>query len=210
MRYAPRLLLTLGLTIMPALSAAAGGQGADSSHDMTYASIGFARVSAPPAYVHAATNLTGTLGFHPPGIDLIAAEFELGTTVAAGDVDRAGATPANCGGPLLPPCPAATNSKDHFSVQHGSVFGVLRTPGRVYGIGRIGYQYINTSLPELDGHHSGVAWSAGAGLHYSGDISGVELLYTHVSNNVRYWGLSLSYGFGRSKKKIEPENQQNQ
>ncbi|TXH03328.1 MAG: hypothetical protein E6R07_12560 [Nevskiaceae bacterium] len=203
MRIASRLLLALGLALPPALPALAADD--DTSHDLTYASIGFAHVSAPPSYANAATNLTGTLGFHPAGIDWVAAEFELGTTVSAGDVRRPAATPSNCGGVLQPPCPTADSSHDRFSLQHGGVFGVLRTPGRVYGIGRIGYQYINTSLPELDGRHSGVAWSAGAGLHYSSDISGVELLYTHVSNNVRYWGLSLSYGFGRSKKPLAAE-----
>ena len=209
MHDAPGFLLLLGLAIVPAWAAAAEAP-PENSPEMTYAGIGFARVTPPPSYAHAATNLTGTLGFHPPQSNLLAIEFELGTTVASGDVDRTTAAPANCGGLLQPPCPATGATQDHFSLQHGGVFGVLRTPGRVYGIGRAGYQYINTSLPELDGHHSGFAWSAGAGLHYSGDISGVELLYTRVTNHVSYWGLSLSYGFGRSKKKIETGNPQNQ
>ena len=194
-----KLRLPLGLLLALGVVAANAGDDA-SSHDMTYAGIGFARVSAPPSYAHAATNLTGTLGFHPPSTNIVAIEFELGTTVAAGDVDRATTNPGSCGGLLQPPCPAAGVSKDRFSLQHGGAFGVLRTPGPVYGIGRIGYQYINSSLRELDGHHSGFAWSAGVGAHYSSDISGVELLYTRVSNDVRYWGLSLTYGFGRSKK----------
>lgn len=153
----------------------------DPADEMTYAGIGFARVSAGVAHVEDATNLTGVIGVHPKGVNWAAAELELGTTVASGDVSN--------------------GTNQHFSLQHGAVFGVLRSPGIVYGMGRIGYQYMNTGLDELDGKHSGAAWSLGAGWRFRPkSAAGAELLYTHVSNDVHYWGLRVSYGFGASKK----------
>lgn len=151
----------------------------DPADQMTYAGIGFARVDAGVSGVSDATNLTGVIGVHPKGVNWAAAELELGTTVSSGDV---------------------SGSNHHFSLQHGAVFGVLRSPGIVYGMGRIGYQYINTGLDQLNGKHSGMAWSAGAGWRFRPkSAAGAELLYTHVSNDVHYWGLRLIYGFGASK-----------
>lgn len=151
----------------------------DPAEEMTYAGIGFARVDAGVAGVSDATNLTGVIGVHPKGMDWVAGELELGTTISSGDV---------------------SGSSQHFSLQHGAVFGVLRSPGIVYGMGRIGYQYMNTGLNQLDGKHSGMAWSAGAGWRFRPkSAAGAELLYTHVSNDVHYWGLRLNYGFGASK-----------
>ena len=156
----------------------------DPAEEMTYAGIGFARVSAGTDHVKDATDLTGVIGVHPKGLNWAAVELELGTTVVSGDV--------------------STNPDRHFSLQHGAVFGVLRSPGVVYGMGRIGYQYINTGLEELNGRHNGSAWSLGAGWRFRPkSAAGAELLYTHVSNDVHYWGLRLNYGFGATK---EPED----
>lgn len=151
----------------------------DPADQMSYAGIGFARVNAGVSGVSDATNLTGVIGVHPKGMNWIAGELELGTTVSSGDV---------------------SGSNRHFSLQHGAVFGVLRSPGIVYGMGRIGYQYMNTGLQQLDGKHSGMAWSAGAGWRFRPKSAvGAELVYTHVSNGIDYWGLRLNYGFGASK-----------
>ncbi len=160
-------------------------EASDPADEMTYAGIGVARVSAGLDNVKDATNLTGVIGVHPKGMNWAAVELELGTTIISGDVS-----------------PPATDS--HFSLQHGAVFGVLRSPGVVYGMGRIGYQYINTGLDELNGKHSGAAWSLGAGWRFRPkSAAGAEILYTHVSNDVHYWGLRLNYGFGATK---EPQD----
>ncbi len=152
----------------------------DPADEMTYAGVGFARFDAGVSGVSDATNLTGVIGVHPKGVNWAAAELELGTTVSSGNI---------------------SGSSSHFSLQHGAVFGVLRSPGIVYGMGRIGYQYINTGLDALDGKHSGMAWSGGAGWRFRPEsAAGAELLYTHVSNGIHYWGLRLNYGFGASKK----------
>lgn len=176
------LLCALGLPVasMAAEPASKKSPGvSDPADQMTYAGVGFARIDAGVAGVSDATNLTGVIGVHPKGVNWAAAELELGTTVSSGDV---------------------SGSSRHFSLQHGAVFGVLRSPGIVYGLGRIGYQYINTGLDELNGRHSGMAWSAGAGWRIQPkSAAGAELLYTHVSNDVHYWGLRLNYGFGASK-----------
>jgi hypothetical protein len=205
MRNHPKLLWLAGALWLPLAASAQGGATApsdDPAQPMTYAGVGFAKVSTNFDNVKPAVNLTGVIGVHPPGNNWIAGELELGTTISSGAVSAQPASPpGNCGGVLQPPCTAAgSTAPGHFSLQHAAVFGVLRTPGVVYGIGRIGYQYISTSLPELDGHHSGLAWSLGAGWRYRPiSITGVELLYTQVSNHLRYLGLGLNYSFGASK-----------
>lgn len=176
------LLCALGLPLAAAAAEPASKKSpevSDPAEQMTYAGIGFARVNAGISGVSDATNLTGVIGVHPKGVNWVAGELELGTTVSSGDVSGSGR---------------------HFSLQHGAVFGVLRSPGIVYGLGRIGYQYINTGLDQFNGKHSGVAWSAGAGWRIRHDSAvGAELLYTRVSNGLDYWGLRLNYGFGASK-----------
>lgn len=176
------LVCALGLSMSSAAAEPATKKSpevSDPADQMTYAGIGFARVDAGVDGVSDATNLTGVIGVHPKGVNWAAAELELGTTVSSGNV---------------------SGSNRHFSLQHGAVFGVLRSPGIVYGLGRIGYQYMNTGLDELNGKHSGMAWSAGAGWRINHKSAvGAELLYTHVSNDVHYWGLRLNYGFGASK-----------
>jgi hypothetical protein len=205
MRNHSKLLLPAAALWLPLAASAQGGAPApadDPAQQMTYAGIGFAQVSTNFDNVKPAVNLTGVIGIHPPGTNWLAGELELGTTISSGDVStQPAAAAANCGGVLQPPCPAAGSAAPgHFSLQHAAVFGVLRTPGLVYGIGRIGYQYISTSLPQLDGHHSGLAWSLGGGWRYRpASITGLELLYTQVSNHVRYLGLGLNYSFGASK-----------
>jgi|GEM_PF-6159675 len=153
----------------------------DPADQMTYAGIGFARVSAGVDHVDDATNLTGVIGVHPKGVNWAAAELELGTTIVSGNV--------------------STGADRHFSLRQGAVFGVLRSPGIVYGMGRIGYQYMSTGLSELSGKHSGTAWSLGGGWRFRPQsAAGAELLYTRASDGIHYWGVRLNYGFGASKK----------
>jgi hypothetical protein len=216
MRHQAKLLLLSSVFALPlAVSAAdtpapSSPEVSDPAQEMTYAGIGFSRVSTGFSNVDPAVNLTGVIGLHPQGINWAALEMELGTTIASGDVTppaaSASTTSSTCGGLLQPACPAAGSAAPgHFSLQQGSVFGVLRSPGVVYAIGRIGYQYSNTHLPELNGEHSGAAWSLGAGWRYHpASATGVELLYTHVTNGVRYVGLSLNRSFGASKKSDKP------
>src|SRR3569623_1612152 len=114
----------------------------DPADQMSYAGIGFARIDSGVDGVSDATNLTGVIGVHPKGVIWAAAELELGTTVSSGDI---------------------AGSDLHFSLQHGAIFGVLRSPGIVYGLGRIGYQYNNNGIDALNGKQSGLARSAGPG-----------------------------------------------
>ena len=184
-----RSFLLLGVLSLPLLAVAAPAAvkkapaASDPAEEMTYAGVGFARINPGVNGVSDATSLTGVIGVHPKGVNWAAAELELGATVSSGDV-------------------AGTDR--HFNAQHGAVFGVLRSPGIVYGLGRVGYEYLSTGLDELSGHHSGAAWSLGGGWRFRPQsAAGAELLYTHVSNGVDYWGLRISYGFGASKKPEE-------
>jgi len=182
------LLTTLGVPFAAAATESVANKSpevSDPADEMIYAGVGVAKVSAGVNNVGEATNLTGVIGVHPKGVNWAAAELELGTTIVAGDVSTSG-------------------PDQHFNMQHGAVFGVLRSPGIVYGLGRVGYQYISTGLDALDGHHSGTAWSLGAGWRFRPkSAAGVELLYTRVTNDVHYWGLRLNYGFGAAK---QPED----
>jgi hypothetical protein len=160
------------------------------SSDVTYSALGLSRVTADFDNVGSAISLDSVLGFRVPGVQWFGLELNLGFTIIPGET-----TP--CGG-LGPACgPNDTRGTQDFQAVNVGVYTVFRTPGRLYGAGKIGYRYINSNLPELDEDRSGTGWGAGLGYRYNPDRGGaVELMYTRMSGDLDTLGLLFGFSFG--------------
>ena len=174
---------------------------------VTYTGIGLTRVSTDFDNLKDAVNLQLVLGFRVPTFDWFGAEVEIGTTIIPGENESntsSGGGGGACGGILQPPCPpGTTNTQDLDELQMNNIaaYAVFRSPGRLYGMGKIGYRYVNASIEELmEDDRSGTAWGAGAGYRWGETLSGVELFYTKFSDRIDYIGFTLNYGFdGRDR-----------
>lgn len=176
----------------------------DPARSVTYGGIGLSKVS--PGFDNAkdAVNIEVLMGFRIPDINVFAVELEIGATMLPGQVTQ---TSTTGGGtcpitdPLCtPPSSSTTSSNQDFQMQSLAAYAVFRSPGTVYALGKLGYRYLSTSLPELENDRSGNAWSLGAGYRYRPGIAGAELFYTHMSDHIKYYGFTLSYGFGGSRR----------
>lgn len=202
MRNWSRLLLFPVLLCLTAAADAATRSKKDrdderSRESVTYSGIGLARVSTDFENLDDAVNLNLTLGFRIPTLDVLGAEIEFGTTIIPGENSGAGGSGTNCGGLLQPPCPGNTADNDELQMNNIAIYGVFRSPGRLYGMGKIGYRYINASIEELMADdRSGAAYGGGVGWRWGERLSGIELYYTRYSEEIDYVGFALNYGFG--------------
>jgi hypothetical protein len=172
------------------------------SESVTYSGIGLTRVTTDFDNLKSAVNLNFVLGFRVPTFDIFGAEVEIGTTVIPGerkDIPQCSSGGGPLGGVTTQNCPGKyTQSQSDLQMNNIGVFGVLRSPGRFYAMGKYGYRYLNTSIDELSQNRSGAAWGLGGGYRWGESLSGVELFYTHFSQDVKYMGFSIAYGFGGS------------
>lgn len=188
--------------------AAAGDEGKDGGADdemkrVTYSGIGLSRLSTGFENVKDAVSLDAAMGFRIPDVQWFGVELNLSATVIPGQVKQ---TSSTGGGEDCPfdPLPigctdqpgSTSSSEEDFQALSFGVFGVVRTPGKLYGMGKIGYRYMNTNLPELEEDRSGSAWGAGLGYRYSAAGGFAELQYTKLSDDLELLGFSLGYGFG--------------
>ena len=201
----------------------------DESRKVTYSSIGLTRASTDFDNLGEAINLSAVLGIRVPTVEFISAEIDLSTTLIPGEntlessgvLGGGGGTP--CVLPGVPPgcvdngggsAPTGNNtqSRDDLLLNTVGVFGVLRSPGTFYGVGKYGYRYIQSTIQELQEEASGTAYALGAGYRYGSD-GGVEIMYTKYSDFIDYISLTVTYGFGgddeevdnKVKKKMEGE-----
>lgn len=167
-----------------------------------YSAIGAALVSADFKNVKDAVTLDITLiGFRLPNVSWLGIELNFGTTILPGQVkDRqtTGGGGDNCGGLLEPPCedPSTTTSTDDFVANYGGLWAVVRSPTRFYGMGKLGYRYADSNLPELENDRSGTGWGIGGGYRF-GSNGFAELQYTQITADLAATGLQVTYGFGR-------------
>lgn len=158
--------------------------------EVTYSGIGIARTSTSFDNVNDAVSLDSVLGFRIPGVNTFGIELNLGFTLIPGETEDGG-----CG--VFDPCDRNTSSADgDFQALTLGAFGAFRSPGRFYGMGKLGYRYINSNLPELQEDRSGGAWGAGLGYRYNPRGGFVELAYTRFSDDLNNLGLSFGFGFG--------------
>jgi hypothetical protein len=174
----------------------------DEDETYTYSGVGLSRISADFDNVDEAINLNAVIGFRIPTINVFAVELELSTTVIPGQVNSQDCSTTGGGGglPIIGGGSGQTNcvtTQNDFGTNSAGVYAVLRSPGRFYGMAKIGTRYVTTSLEELDDERGGSAWAAGIGYRWNPRrINGVELYYNDFSENLEVIGFNVSYGFG--------------
>lgn len=178
----------------------------------TYTGLGLSRVSTDFHNLDDAVNLDLALGLRLGVLSWFSGELDLSFTVIPGDntgpqpcSTTAGTPPSVLdpdGEPGTTSCAAGTytQSANDLQMTNIGVFGVLRTPGTLYLLGRGGYRFINSSIDEIQdgGDRRGTAYSLGAGWRWGEGLSGLELAYTRYSSQLDYIGVNVAYGFGAS------------
>lgn len=167
-----------------------------------YSAVGLQKIGTDFENVDDAVNLDVTLvGFRIPTVSWFAVELNLSGTVIPGQVRESSTTgPSEC--PLLDPfCTptpgSSTTSETDFALTTAGVFAVLRSPGKFYGVGKVGYRYLSTTLPEYEDDRSGNALSLGAGYRWKDDGTYAELGYTRIADGIDAIGFSVSYSYDR-------------
>ncbi len=189
------------------------------SGDLFYAGVGAERVDTNFNNVDPPINLNFLTGVHIPTIDWISAELAGSFTIIPGKNDNEqggilGKVDCIGGVPNVPPgCTIPDDgggdgdddgedpqTSDDLRMFNIGLYLALRSPGRFYATGKIGYRYLVTSIDTSDGDlydkRSGVAWSAGLGWRWGDSLSGVEALYTGYGGGINAIGLGVVYGFG--------------
>lgn len=177
----------------------------DDDGAVSYSGIGLSRVKADFDNLKEAVNLDFALGIRIPTINFISAEIGFSTTIIPGENEGGqggGFGGGGCGGVLQPSCPEGsqgrvTQTNDDLQMNNIGVFAVVRSPGRFYALGKLGYRYINTNIQEIqEGERSGTAYALGGGYRWGTGLSGVELIYMDYSEDLEYIGFNVAYGFG--------------
>jgi hypothetical protein len=170
---------------------------------ITYSGIGVSFISADFRNVKDAVTLDITLiGFRIPNVNWFGIELNAGFTVIPGQITRTQpgdpGSPTGCGFLNLEPCPGTpgTSAQGDFNANHASLNAVLRMPTTFYLMGKVGYRYVGTNLPELDDDRSGSATGFGIGYRFS-KYGFVELHHTRLSDRLELTGLQVSTHLGR-------------
>jgi hypothetical protein len=190
----------------------------EEEHAVLYTGIGLSKVSADFMNLSDALNLDLAAGAHVPVLTWLSGEVDFSFTIAPGENQGSGqqvtpgpacvlppsdldpnGTPDNCGEDVVTTEPGATRTTNELQMTNLGVFAALRTPGKIYAVGKYGYRYISCSIDEIeDGNDQhGTAWTAGGGYRWS-PLSGFELAYTRYSSQIEYAGFNIAYGFGAS------------
>jgi hypothetical protein len=197
-----------------------GDRAPEEKNAVIYTGIGLSRVSADFSNLSNALNLDLAAGAHVPVLTWLAGEVDFSFTVAPGNNQgqrtvTTGGTPCTVPPTVLNPggtpngCdpssatiadPRETRSQNDLQMTNLGLFAVLRTPGRLYVVGKYGYRYINCSIDEVqDGSdQDGTAYTFGGGYRWGVGLTGLELAYTKYSSQIDYIGFNLAYGFGAS------------
>lgn len=156
----------------------------------TYSTIGLSLVDSGFSNVKDAVNLESTLvGLRLPTFPWIGIELNAAFTMIPGQVDICGGIGSGCSA-------GQSTSRDEFVAHMFGVFATVRTPGTFYGMGKAGYRYLNSSLPEFEEDRSGDAFGLGAGYRWSRD-GFAELQYTRVNSDISGIGVVFSFSTDR-------------
>jgi len=171
-----------------------------------YSGLGVDRVSTDFDNLGEATNLQAVLGFRIPTVPWAGVEIDLGQTIIPGDYrDPAGAAP-DCtgtdifGNPTPPGCVEGGRAAedgaydpegDEFAMQALGLSLALKSTGRFYVMGRYGFRYLATSNEALNEDRSSEGFGAGVGYRWGRGLSGVELSYKELAENVESIGLTF-------------------
>jgi len=182
-----------------------------------YGGLGLSLVSTEYSNLSDAVNLNLVAGAHLPWLTWVSGEVEFSFTVAPGDNTGTGTTrnvtpctvppgmldpdgtPDGCGEEVVTAIPGAAATRNDLQMTNLGAFVVVRTPGRVYGVGRFGYCSVNSSVEEIQTDDElGVGYTLGAGYRWREGLSKFEMVYTNYSSHLEYWTLGMVYGFGGS------------
>jgi hypothetical protein len=147
-----------------------------------YSGMGIGRVSSDFDNLGEAINLEGVMGFRIPTAPWFGLEIDLGQTIIPGE--NTPEVQSGCGGVLQPPCPGATGDPDEFAMQALGLSLALKSSGRFYVTGKYGYRYLLTSIDELNEKRSSTGFGVGVGYRWGRGLSGVELGYRQLGEDV--------------------------
>lgn len=195
----------------------------ENEDDLTYSSFRVTQADPGFDNVDPGFNLGYTLGFRLPMVEMLAIEFDISSTVIPGENSGGVSPPllggndggGNDDGGLLDPILGGgggdnggggqsssrsgnfTRVNDDFLVNTLGIYARAQTPKswhkRFFGSVRVGYSYIDTTIPELvEDENSHASWGLGLGYRY-GKRGLLELRYTQVSSDLRYLGLGITY-----------------
>jgi hypothetical protein len=167
-----------------------------------YSGMGIERASTDFDNLGEATNLAIVLGFRIPTAPWFGLEIDLGQTLIPGEYREPDAgspgTPAGCGPLGTDPCPGtpaeqgATDAEgDEFGMQALGLSLALKSTGRFYVTGKYGYRYIATSNDTVNENRSGKGLGLGVGYRWGKGLSGVELGYKQLAEDVDSIGLTF-------------------
>jgi len=194
-----------------------GPQPREEREAVLYGGLGLSSVSSDYSNLSEAINMHMAVGAHLPWLTWLSGEVEFSFTVDPGDNESAGTTrtvtpctvppsmldpdgtPDGCGQEVVTAVPGAAATRNDLQMTNLGGFLVVRTPGKVYGVGRVGYVNVNSSIEEINtDDETSVAYTFGAGYRWKGGLSKFELLYTNYSSHLEYLTLGIVYGFGGS------------
>lgn len=181
---------------------------AELDEQVFYSGLGITRAQSDFKNLGDAVNLDAVLGFRIPTAPWFGIEIDIGQTLIPGEnktVEQGGppvcvsdpipvvdpdgtpdgCTPAGSGGGV------STRDRDEFGMQALGLSLVLKSTGRFYVTGRYGYRYIATSIDELNETRSSSGAGFGLGYRWGKGLSGVELTYKELSEDVDSVGLTF-------------------
>lgn len=165
-----------------------------------YSGMGISRVDSGYANLGEAFNLDLTLGFRIPTVKWLGLEIDIGQTIIPGENTGQSGGGGGGGGcpitdPFCTPSPGTpaqgTNDRDELQMQALGLSLALKSTGRFYVLGRYGYRYIATSIDELNEERSGTGFGGGIGYRWGKGLSGVELSYRELSEQVDSVGITF-------------------
>ena len=177
----------------------------DLDEQVFYSGFGLSKVSTDFDNLKDAVNLDVVLGFRIPTVPWVGIEIDLGQTVIPGENKRSNSssggttcTPAQI---LLGCTPSGgqttTNDTDEFAMRAYGASLVLKSTGKFYALGRLGYRYVATSIDELNVNRSGTGFGVGAGYRWGKGLSGVQIQYQQLSDDIDAIGITFFARTGR-------------
>lgn len=173
----------------------------------TYSSIGLQKVHLKIDGVDTKdpVNLDITLiGFRIPTVPWFGVELNLGFTMIPGQYTTysggAPGTPVGCGPLGTDPCPATPGSPDpsqDLAATTAAAWGVFRSTGKFFAMGKLGYRYISTNLTHYPDTRTGSAWGGGIGYRWNRKGSYAEFGYTKYTSDIDALGFTVSYSYGQ-------------
>jgi hypothetical protein len=168
-----------------------------------YSGMGVSRVETGYANLGEAINLDVTLGFRIPTVKWFGVEIDIGQTIIPGEYREPRpaqpAQPIGCG-TVLNPCTtpaqpaeegARDSGRDEFAMQALGISAAFKSTGRFYVMGRYGYRYLATSNDTINEKRSGNGFGVGVGYRWGKGLSGVELMYRELGEEVDSIGLTF-------------------